>query len=134
MNFASRVNCRKCNKSNQPGSSVPVQQTKPIRDGDWICTKDNCNEHNFGIRDICRRCNGPRKEQKTIKPKQEDDFEDDSSEEITCVVCMTDSRTHAITKCGHLCYCGVCGFSINKCPVCRENYNPDTDLIKIYNI
>ena len=49
-----------------------------------------------------------------------------------CVICMDQPKIYAITQCGHLCLCDVCGFNINKCPLCRIDYNPDINLIKIY--
>ena len=124
INFVSRINCRKCNKENPNKDNAKQHHcTVPIKIGDWVCANNNCNEHNFSYRDICRKCNKPKTT--TLNDKFEDK---------TCVICMTDSQTHAIIKCGHLCYCGVCGFVLDKCPVCRINYNPDTDLLKIFDV
>lgn len=118
LNFSSRHNCRKCGIENNNGT---VTQPK-FEEGDWICTNDECKEHNFKTRHICRKC---------LNPKPKDETND---VENMCAVCMTDPRTHAIMKCGHLLYCGVCGFAITKCPVCRVEYDPGTDLKRIYNI
>ncbi len=142
LNFASRNNCRKCNNEKSTGIfSLPAtglfSGTKPIiekRSGDWTCPNTACNEHNFQFRDICRKCNTP----KITQHKEEENIVDTDNEidnEMNlCVVCLDQEKTHAITKCGHLCYCGLCGFNINKCPICRETYNPDTDLLKIFSI
>jgi|KBSMisStandDraft_5_1062788.scaffolds.fasta_scaffold466284_1 hypothetical protein len=48
-----------------------------------------------------------------------------------CVVCFEPS-THAIKKCGHFCVCEGCGLSLYICPVCRVEYDPKTDLLKIF--
>lgn len=125
FNFSSRNKCRKCDNS-KPGGTISVQQTNTgIKFGDWICPNTDCNEHNFRVRDICRKCNSP----KTIQEKTQDDELGN-----VCIICLDQPKTHAIVKCGHLCYCGVCGFNISVCPVCRRIYNPDTDLLKIFNV
>jgi hypothetical protein len=134
MNFASRTACRKC--GNVRLQNPPLKPSFRPKPGDWICKQEKCGEHNFGFRDICRKClkpvrENPRSDSNNNSTNQSSDLE---SEEITCVICLTESRTHAITKCGHLCYCGICGFNINKCPICRVEYDPDNDLIKIYNV
>jgi len=50
MNFASRDNCRRCNRSkNKNSSSVNVVQ----KSGDWNCS---CGEMNFASRTKCRKC------------------------------------------------------------------------------
>ena len=50
-----------------------------------------------------------------------------------CIVCLDGSKRRAITKCGHLCYCNSCGHDIKKCPICRKDYDPNTDLIEIFS-
>lgn len=135
LNFASRTSCRKCNNPKQGTTSTTLpnnlnsQPKITMKFGDWICPNNACNEHNFKIRDICRKCNTP----KTAQGVTNSNGVDDDISNL-CIVCLDQPRTHAIVKCGHLCYCGICGFNINKCPVCREAYNPDKDLLKIYNI
>ena len=27
-----------------------------VRPGDWVCPRDDCSEHNFASRDVCRKC------------------------------------------------------------------------------
>lgn len=116
LNFASRNACRKCGK-NKPGVTQTV--IPKFEMGDWYCNNTNCGEMNFKSRAMCRKC-GTAKQ--TQVPKTEDN----------CIVCLSDSKTQAIKNCGHLCFCDICGFNINKCPICRVNYNPETDLLKIY--
>jgi hypothetical protein len=126
LNFASRTSCRKCN-TQLPPNNQPVKplELNKLRIGDWICPKNDCKELNFASRNKCRKCNSDKITQ-PIQPTQ-------SNDDNICIICMSDNKTHVITKCGHLCYCGVCGFNINKCPICRVTYNPDTDLLKIFN-
>jgi len=128
-NFASRMSCRKCHTV-----KTSVEVTSLYRPGDWICTNNLCNKHNFASRTSCHKCNAPRSSPnseltttntQSVKPS-------DSPEDI-CVVCMTKPKTHVLLKCRHLCLCDICGFALNKCPICRESYNPDTDLFKIIN-
>jgi hypothetical protein len=119
MNFASRNVCRKCN-TNKGAIQLSPQPKIIMKIGDWMCSNNNCNEHNFATRDLCRKCNAPK------------NAKSDPSN-LECVICLSEPKTHAITKCGHLCYCNVCGFGIDKCPICRTPYDPDIDLLKIYN-
>lgn len=49
-----------------------------------------------------------------------------------CIIYFENDKTHTITKCGHLCFCGICGFNLDKCSICRSIFNPDTDIIKIF--
>jgi len=42
----------------------------------------------------------------------------------TCVVCMTDAKSHAFTPCGHMCVCSDCAATLMAqddpiCPICR---------------
>ena len=113
-NFGSRSACRKCGKAKSGNPSTITYEM-----GDWYCSDNNCKEMNFKSRTSCRKCNKP----KTQLPPNDND---------NCIVCMSDAKSQVIIKCGHLCYCDVCGFNINKCPICRITYNPDTDLLKIY--
>lgn len=53
--------------------------------------------------------------------------------ERVCSVCIVEPKMFAIKTCGHFCFCSVCGYGLNKCPICGNKYNPDTDLLKIYD-
>ncbi len=133
LNFASRFNCRKCDSERfGPINKIAIIQNPIVvmKPGDWVCSNDLCKEHNFKIRDICRKCNNP----KIPEPKPKENNNDDESEDNTCIICLDKPRAYAIIKCGHLCYCDTCGKNINKCPICREVYNPNSDLLKIFNI
>ncbi|QKF94298.1 GIY-YIg endonuclease [Fadolivirus algeromassiliense] len=44
-NFASRADCRRCNKK---------KTDSEFKHGDWLC---DCDEHNFANRTTCRKCN-----------------------------------------------------------------------------
>lgn len=114
LNFAKNIICRKCKKEN-PNKKIIVP-----KEGDWDCS---CGELNFRFRDICRKCN---------KLKINKNTQDENSVP-KCVICITEAKTIAIKVCGHYCYCENCGYAINKCPICRAPYNPDTDLIRIYD-
>lgn len=115
LNFASRVSCRKCGKS-----KINVQ---PARPGDWNC---NCGELNFASRTSCRKCNTPKNGSGSTNSTVTDNE--------LCVICMDRKKDTVITVCGHLGYCQVCALSMDKCPICRQAYNPDTQLLKIYNV
>ena len=136
INFASRNSCRKCGVIKNGSMSQPINIIQ--KPGDWICTNDDCSELNFASRNICRKCNSPKNNinmntnVNTIVNTNTNTNTSQFQTENVCVVCLENTKTHAIIKCGHLCYCGLCGYNINKCPICRETYNPDTDLLKIY--
>ena len=43
--------------------------------------------------------------------------------DFTCVICLTNKRSHIIIPCNHICLCQNCAFRIrnqNKCPICRK--------------
>lgn len=130
LNFASRVACRKCGKNKQPettqnnhqASQQPhgTNQVNSIKPGDWTCPA--CNKFNFGTRTVCFGC-GKQKEEINIQVEDE-----------TCIVCMERNIDTVITTCGHLGYCGPCALNMNKCPVCRSQYNPDADLLKVFKV
>jgi hypothetical protein len=128
INFKRRNNCRKCN--NVKTTSRSMIEKKP---GDWMCPNINCNEYNFQFRDICRKCNTSKITQHQKEEKEKNIIDEDDGINV-CVICLDQPKTHAITKCGHLCYCEIYGFNINKCPICRETYNPDNDLLKIFSV
>ncbi|RYG40958.1 RING-HC finger protein, partial [archaeon] len=47
-----------------------------------------------------------------------------ASDELTCVVCMSDRPTVCLLPCGHLCLCGSCmeEGGLSTCPVCRAPF------------
>ncbi|XP_057510384.1 uncharacterized protein LOC130792827 [Actinidia eriantha] len=76
-NFASRSSCFKCGafKDDLPfgGFDGDIPRARGFglgggggssrsgwKSGDWICTRSECNEHNFASRMECFRCNAPR--------------------------------------------------------------------------
>lgn len=128
-NFASRTACRKCGKQK---NGEQYMQVNKYENGDWYCADTNCKELNFKVRTACRKCGKDKITQQTV-------ISDDITIQQTtisndnCIICMSEPKTQVITKCGHLCYCDVCGFNVDKCPICRTKYNPESDLLKIYN-
>ena len=39
--------------------------------------------------------------------------------ETTCIVCMSQPKTHLAVPCGHQCACGACAEQMQQCPYCR---------------
>ncbi|VBB18588.1 RNA-binding protein cabeza [Yasminevirus sp. GU-2018] len=154
INFASRDRCRKCGGNLQVLNLITPEirnqsLNRTMNRQDWTCSDPTCREVNFGFRHICRKCNklkpdfghnvsnivpiADRISEHTSTIRVADNVGTDDESSI-CVVCLTDPRTHAITTCGHMCFCGVCGFNMKMCPICRTQYDPDKkQLIKIYN-
>lgn len=134
LNFTNRNNCRKCKKNKLPSTTSTKQEIK-VEPGDWICLDILCKEHNFKNRTMCRKCNLP----KNTAPKKYIEHQSnilpqpDAHEDNLCVICLDKPKEYAITKCGHMCYCDKCGLNLNKCPICRTNYIPNQDIIKIFN-
>jgi hypothetical protein len=119
-NFASRQACRKCGK-NKPRNEVVQSVTQGTQAvvkklGDWDC--DDCKELNFAKRFACFKCGKAREGY----VKKEDD---------ACLICM-DREIDACLPCGHLLCCNLCAQNLDKCPLCRRAYNPDTQIIKTY--
>jgi hypothetical protein len=55
---------------------------------------------------------------------------DATQEEGKCVICLTESATHAVIPCGHLSVCGACRACVTtSCPVCRQSL---TSMVQIY--
>ncbi|KAI4316304.1 hypothetical protein L6164_024296 [Bauhinia variegata] len=76
-NFSSRSSCFKCASPKEDSSSSDIARirgfgfpaTRPgWKNGDWICTRSGCNEHNFANRMECYRCNAPRDSTSTRSP------------------------------------------------------------------
>ncbi|KAF5739107.1 zinc finger family protein [Tripterygium wilfordii] len=78
-NFASRSSCFKCGVYKLEDSAAGFDYDMPRsrgfgsggaaggnsnrsgwKSGDWICSRSDCNEHNFASRMECFRCNAPR--------------------------------------------------------------------------
>jgi len=76
---------------------------------------------NFASRDACWKCN-------TLKKEESFDFEN------MCIVCMDNPRELIIKNCGHFGLCLRCAMELTKCPTCMQSFNPDTDLIKVYDM
>jgi hypothetical protein len=54
-------------------------------------------------------------------------------EDVSCVICYENPRTHAFIPCGHLSICGVCFKNADglhgKCPICNTQF---TNIVHIY--
>ena len=40
--------------------------------------------------------------------------------QTTCIICFSNSKSHAAVPCGHMCACGDCSAQLDECPVCRS--------------
>lgn len=40
--------------------------------------------------------------------------------DTTCIICMTNPKTHIAAPCGHQCACNICCAKMEKCPYCCE--------------
>ena len=108
MVFASKPQCYKC-------GTLKIQ---PIaRPGDWRCA---CLCNNFANRRECFKCGTPKPAESALVAQKE------------CVVCMDRPPIMTIKLCGHLALCDACAFTLSECPICRQSYNPDLDLIKTF--
>ena len=112
INFTKRKSCYKCNKLKNNGPT--------FKEGDWYC--GSCNKLNFKSRQKCYICGWVKKEQ----IKELNNVFDE------CVVCMDKKKNYIIIKCGHLCFCEDCGKNLTVCPMCRVDYDPNNDLLKVY--
>lgn len=56
------------------------------------------------------------------KVKEKSSEKSSTLEPGMCVICLSETSTHATTPCGHLCMCQSCSAKLtdNKCPVCRS--------------
>lgn len=143
INFANRISCRKCNSvltSENVISSTVNENNNIILSADWYCQTVGCNEYNFSKRISCRKCN-------TIKPDltvsqnnsntsiinsliHEDDNNDDDNNK--CVVCLERTKTCVLLNCRHMCLCNVCVYALDKCPLCRQSYKSDKDILNVF--
>lgn len=59
-------------ESRSHASHLPPGQNPPseFKTGDWMCPSENCNEHNFRNKVVCRSCQAPR----VLPPKTPGDW------------------------------------------------------------
>ena len=55
--------------------------------------------------------------------------EEPISADNSCVVCLTNQRTHVIMPCRHLSLCGLCEDKCELCPICRGEKNQVISVI-----
>lgn len=130
----------KCIHGYISGSFQPVNDTSTsFREGDWNCNESECKAHNFASRDVCYKRHSPKPDlirnpddSLTYTGTSIGDNEDTETTEQNCPICFSEPKTHAITKCGHLACCGTCVYAMDICPICREPYDPDNDIIQIF--
>ena len=90
-----------------------------------------------GIQGWLKRCNRRTKRNSSMnhearvakfEASQNNDLPDDDT---SCVICLTQLRTHAFTPCGHKCVCKDCADKITdkKCPICRVK---SSAVIKVF--
>ncbi len=49
--------------------------------------------------------------------------QENSTDKLYCVICLTNERKYIVTPCNHFCLCNQCSLKIrdeNKCPICRK--------------
>lgn len=116
--FGSKDICGKCGKFRSK-NGPPV--SKP---GDWRCT--NCNDLNFASRVVCRKCNTPKPPIVHLQnPPQP------NAELLRCSVCF-EREVNCGLPCGHVALCMECASNMRTCPFCRQAYNPDVDVKRVY--
>ena len=49
-----------------------------------------------------------------------DELESTVGGDTTCIICMTNPKTHLAAPCGHQYVCCVCSYKLEQCPYCRE--------------
>ncbi|MBB18732.1 MAG: hypothetical protein CMP20_04590 [Rickettsiales bacterium] len=54
-------------------------------------------------------------------------------EEHACAICCADVR-QVVPPCGHLGMCAACASNMYSCPWCRQSYDPDTQLTRIFHV
>ena len=54
------------------------------------------------------------------KQVHDDTSESSDGEDLTCIVCMLESKSHLAVPCGHQLACKECSSELNSCPICRE--------------
>lgn len=112
-NFASRLSCRKCHV---------------IKSDILSQTLDTRNTTQSGLQnDVLHSTNVSSSSSFTGNPVVNNQNEDNS-----CVVCLDKPKTCVLLKCKHMCVCDVCGYALDKCPICRQQFNPDTDILKVF--
>jgi hypothetical protein len=137
--FASRSSCRKCNpdSNNKPNIIQIEQKNFSVRAGDWYCSNEGCHELNFSSRLSCRKCHLIKPDGLSQNTSERSNSKNSVSltadDKDTCVVCLDKPKTCVLLKCRHLCVCDTCGYALDKCPICRYPYNPDKDIMKVYN-
>lgn len=69
-------------------------------------------------------------EEETKEPEElEETKEPEETKDNTCVVCLSEPRTHLILPCRHMALCGVCEKMCNTCPICRGIKNQIINVI-----
>jgi len=81
LNFASRVNCRKCNLAKNTISSSHSSNVQTTNSGDWNCS---CGELNFASRVNCRKCNLARNTTSNISSSHSSNVQTTNSGDWNC--------------------------------------------------
>ena len=150
LNFASRIVCRKCQTPRYSdvsrASGVGIASVMPRGSGSidirgdispgfivspWFNSTIEPDTHNNHITSTPSTSTPS-----TITPSTSTPSTSTTNPAVddSCIVCMDSKKDTVITVCGHLGYCYMCAMSMNKCPICRKAYNPDTQLLKIFNV
>jgi hypothetical protein len=111
-------NNSKPNTSNNNSNSVNNNNSNSVNNNNSNSANNNKNNNSNNTNSTI-----------TTNPPQNNDNEDNN----VCIVCLDKPKQYAIIKCGHLCYCDTCGLTIKSCPICRKEYDPKNDLLKIIN-
>jgi len=63
-----------------------------------------------------------------VKKPETDQEKNDENE---CIICMEEVRNSVVSACGHFCMCMECALNLDKCPVCRVDYNK-SQVLKVF--
>lgn len=125
-NHGYRSECYKCSISkignNAKNTISDTLNNILIHAGDsgWTCKQCKCN--NLPTKKECRKCGFS-----ICEPSSQYNAKQ-------CPICFENEKNMVIKNCGHLCSCYRCILNINKCPICRTNFDPHRDVMKIYDV
>lgn len=112
---------------NIAGSEYSINLTKQLIKELLVTWDCSCGAKNITDESKCQSCG----KQRENSQKSKLEISEESDNPLSCKICF-DADVQARLPCGHMATCTVCALRMNSCPICRKDYNPDTDVQTTY--
>lgn len=141
MNFKWRTHCFKCDKKRGAEGGAGAESDPPLDTGST--TRKQKRTAKERLEELATKA--ALAAVQALAAEIDDDDDDgekgkekanagraDEENRIECKVCMDKPKNTMLTLCGHYDLCELCAAILTQCPICKRNYDPSKDTVRVF--